>query len=103
MTVPGDDEPGTPPAAVAADVASFGFSDHGPWIVDPDAMVWRMTMMIGAYLYVISDPNRLEQLSNGRCDAKDPDELVRQFTAFFTGGFMAPIERRDERLPAMVA
>jgi AcrR family transcriptional regulator len=71
--------------------------------VDPGAMVWRMTMMIGAYLYVISDPNRLEQLSNGQCDAKDPDELVRQLTAFFTGGFMAPMERRDERSTAMVA
>jgi ubiquinone biosynthesis protein len=28
-------------AGVAADVASFGFSDRGPWVVDIDAMVWR--------------------------------------------------------------
>jgi ubiquinone biosynthesis protein len=26
---------------VAPDVATFGFSDHGPWIVDPEALVWR--------------------------------------------------------------
>ena len=25
----------------APDVARFGFSDHGPWVVDPDALVWR--------------------------------------------------------------
>jgi ubiquinone biosynthesis protein len=28
--------------AVAADVAAFGFSDHGPWVVDPDEMAWRI-------------------------------------------------------------
>lgn len=26
---------------VAPDVASFGFSDEGPWVVDPDGMPWR--------------------------------------------------------------
>jgi len=26
---------------VAPDVASFGFSDEGPWVVDPDEMPWR--------------------------------------------------------------
>ena len=27
--------------SVAPDVAMYGFSDHGPWIVDADAAVWR--------------------------------------------------------------
>jgi ubiquinone biosynthesis protein len=28
-------------AALAADVARFGFSDRGPWVVDPDTLLWR--------------------------------------------------------------
>jgi hypothetical protein len=55
--------------------------------IDPKAIVWRMVAMIGAYLYVVSDPSRLEQLSNGLCDAKDQDEVIRQLSTFFTGGF----------------
>ena len=55
--------------------------------VDTQAIVWRMVAMIGAYLYVVSDPSRLEQLSNGLCDVKDQDEVIRQLSTFFTGGF----------------
>jgi ubiquinone biosynthesis protein len=29
------------PAPLSPDVAVGGFSDHGPWVVDPDAMTWR--------------------------------------------------------------
>jgi AcrR family transcriptional regulator len=60
--------------------------------IDPKAMVWRMTMMIGAYLYVISDPNRLEQLSDGACTADDEAQVIHQFSTFFTGGFKYPME-----------
>jgi AcrR family transcriptional regulator len=60
--------------------------------IDASAMVWRMTMMIGAYLYVVSDPTRLAQLSDGSCDAGDHDEMLRQFSSFFTGGFRAPLD-----------
>ncbi|HEX4493769.1 MAG TPA: AarF/UbiB family protein [Acidimicrobiia bacterium] len=36
-------EGGPEPAnALASDVADFGFSDRGPWVVDPDAMSWRV-------------------------------------------------------------
>ena len=35
-TESGDDEAGGAP-----DVATFGFSDRGPWVVDIDTMVWR--------------------------------------------------------------
>jgi AcrR family transcriptional regulator len=59
--------------------------------IDARAMVWRMTMMIGAYLYVVSDPTRLEQLSDGACDASDQDEMLRQFLSFFTGGFKSQL------------
>ena len=63
--------------------------------IDAGAMVWRMTLMIGAYLYVISDPTRLEQLSDGSCDASDHEEMLRQFLSFFTGGFKSPLVEDD--------
>lgn len=65
--------------------------------IDASAMVWRMTMMIGAYLYVLSDPTRLEQLSDGSCDASDHDEMLRQFLSFFTGGFKSPVMQDAQR------
>lgn len=66
--------------------------------IDPKAIVWRMTMMIGAYLYVASDPYRLEQLSDGTCRADDEAEVIHQFSTFFTGGFNYPIEPLEPRL-----
>lgn len=65
--------------------------------IDPKAMVWRMTMMIGAYLYVIADPYRLEQLSDGTCSADDEEEVIRQFSTFFTGGFESPMDPSSPR------
>lgn len=58
--------------------------------IDPKAIVWRMTMMIGAYLYIVSDASRLEQLSNGLCDINDRNEVIRQLSAFLTAGFKGP-------------
>jgi hypothetical protein len=71
--------------------------------VDARAIVWRMVMMIGAYLYIVSDESRLEQLSGGLCDAKDQGEVIRQISTFLSGGFTKPfdiegtIERRKEK------
>jgi AcrR family transcriptional regulator len=55
--------------------------------VDAKAIVWRMVMMIGAYLYIVSDESRLEQLSSGLCNARDQEEVIRQISTFLTGGF----------------
>lgn len=58
--------------------------------VDPKAIVWRVVMMIGAYLYIVSDANRLRQLSNGLCDASEQEETIRQISTFLTSGFRHP-------------
>lgn len=65
--------------------------------IDPKAIVWRMVAMIGAYLYLVSDASRLEQLSNGLCDANDQEEVIRQLSTFFSGGFKYPsgVENRS--------
>lgn len=59
--------------------------------IDPKAIVWRVVMMIGAYLYIVSDASRLEQLSNGLCKANDQEEVIRQLSSFLAGGFKFPL------------
>lgn len=63
--------------------------------IDPKAMVWRVVMMIGAYLYIVSDARRLEQLSDGLCDVTDQEEAIRQLLAFLTGGFKYPLTIKE--------
>jgi AcrR family transcriptional regulator len=62
--------------------------------LEPDAIVWRMVMMLGAYLYIVADAARIEQLSEGRCHIGEKDEVLRQLTAFLTGGFKHPLDRK---------
>ena len=50
---------------------------------------WRMVLIIGAYLYAHSDAHRLEELSQGKFDSDDVDEMLQQITAFVVGGLMA--------------
>lgn len=50
---------------------------------------WRITLMVGAYLYAVSDTHRLEEMAPGVCDPDDPDEIIDQITAFVVGGLQA--------------
>jgi AcrR family transcriptional regulator len=51
---------------------------------------WRVTLMVGAYLYAFSDTHRLEQLADGICNPNDADEILAQATSFLVGGLAAP-------------
>jgi AcrR family transcriptional regulator len=72
--------------------------------IDPKTIVWRVVMMIGAYLYVVSDESRLEQLSDGQCDARDEEEVMRQISTFLSGGFNSRPDASDQSKagPAML-
>lgn len=50
---------------------------------------WRMIAMIGAYLYTVSDTNRIQDYAPGICDPEDPDEILDQLTRFIVAGFKA--------------
>jgi AcrR family transcriptional regulator len=52
---------------------------------------WRVTLMVGAYMYAFSDTHRLEQLAKDVCNPNDPDEILEQITTFVTGGLEAPV------------
>jgi len=53
-------------------------------------LYWRVTLMVGAYLYAFSDTHRLEVLSEGTCDPSNGTELLDQLTAFIVGALTAP-------------
>jgi AcrR family transcriptional regulator len=65
------------------------FSTALPHLSKKD-IYWRVTLMVGAYLYAFSDTHRLDQLAGGICDANDPEEILTQATAFLVGGLTAP-------------
>lgn len=51
---------------------------------------WRITLMIGAYMYVFSDTHRLDELAPQACDPNDPDEVLDMISKFVTAGMTAP-------------
>lgn len=51
---------------------------------------WRVTLMVGAYMYGFSDTHRLEELAHGVCHLDDSSEILEQVTAFVAGGLEAP-------------
>jgi AcrR family transcriptional regulator len=50
---------------------------------------WRMAMIIGAYLFVHSDAQRLQKMSGGICKVSDLDQMLAELTAFVVGGLKA--------------
>ncbi|TFZ05526.1 TetR/AcrR family transcriptional regulator [Ramlibacter henchirensis] len=51
---------------------------------------WRMTLMVGAYMYAFSDTHRMEVTAPGLVDLDDTEAILDQITAFVVGGLQAP-------------
>lgn len=47
---------------------------------------WRMTLMIGTYLYALSDTNRMEDMEPEAYDPSDSARLMAETAAFIVGG-----------------
>ncbi|MBA1246266.1 MULTISPECIES: TetR/AcrR family transcriptional regulator [Pseudomonas] len=60
-----------------------------PYISECEAY-WRVTLMVGAYMYAFSDTHRLEQLAGDICHPEDSEEVLKQMSAFVTAGMQAP-------------
>ena len=54
--------------------------------LDAKAVYWRTVFMVGAFHYTISDAHRLDVLSQGVCNATDPDEAFAHLVPFLVGG-----------------
>ena len=63
--------------------------DALPHLSEKD-VYWRMTLMIGAYLYAFSDTHRLEEMAPGIVNPDDPEEILKAITSFVTAGMLAP-------------
>jgi AcrR family transcriptional regulator len=61
--------------------------------LSPKDVYWRMTLVVGAYLYAFSDTHRLEIMAPGICDPNDTEEVFTAVTSFVTGGMQAPVLR----------
>jgi len=52
---------------------------------------WRVTLMVGTYLYAFSDTHRMEEMTPpGLYDPENTEALIEQVTRFVVGGFEAP-------------
>lgn len=60
-----------------------------PGLSDLDAN-WRITLMVGTYLYAFSDSHRMEErLPDGQYNPEDWQSLIGQVTSFVVGGMSA--------------
>lgn len=62
--------------------------EANPKLTEKD-VYWRITLMIGAYLYVFSDTHRLEVLAPGVCNPDDDEELLEMISTFVAAGMRA--------------
>jgi len=65
-----------------------------------EEICWRYYLVIGGFLQLISDaqhPQRLRQLSGGRCDPDNPDRMIEVLIAFFLFGMKAPAPSGNAR------
>lgn len=51
---------------------------------------WRFVQIIGAYLYLISDAHRAEEISEGLIDVQDEDAMLRQLVAMGAAALLGP-------------
>ena len=89
----------TEPPEVSYKLRSLAYSESTKAYVDalrkvlpglPEKdLYWRVTLMIGAYLYAFSDSHRLEVLAKDICNPGDPVEVLEQLTSFVVGGLRA--------------
>jgi AcrR family transcriptional regulator len=56
-------------------------------------LYWRYYFMMGAYVWTLLQPGRLEAISQGRCDPADMEAAIREIVPFVCAGLAAPVGR----------
>jgi AcrR family transcriptional regulator len=67
--------------------------------MDPAEVNWRFVFVIGAIFYMSSGVDRLVDLSSGRYDSEEIDEVIPRIMNFLTGGMLAPPTELRRRKP----
>lgn len=55
---------------------------------------WRVYFMMGAYVWTLLQPGRLEAISGGTCDPGDMETAIAEIVPFLCAGLLAPARRR---------
>jgi AcrR family transcriptional regulator len=58
------------------------------------AVVWRVSAMVGGYLFLLSQSGRVSALSNGKCNPSDIDTAIAQMVEYSVAGLSAPDARK---------
>lgn len=53
-------------------------------------LYWRFELLWGSFLFVLCNPSRLEQFTEGICNPGHPDVVLSQLLAVYIAGFHAP-------------
>ena len=53
-------------------------------------LYWRYYFMMGAYVWTLLQPGRLEAISQGSCDPADMEAAIREIVPFVCAGLAAP-------------
>lgn len=59
--------------------------------VPTETLYWRYYFMMGAYVWTLLQPGRLEAISQGRCDPADMEAAIREIVPFLCAGLAAPV------------
>jgi AcrR family transcriptional regulator len=58
--------------------------------VPAKTLYWRYYFMMGAYVWTLLQPGRLEAISQGRCDPADMEAAIGEIVPFLCAGLSAP-------------
>ncbi len=61
--------------------------------VPAKTLYWRYYFMMGAYVWTLLQPGRLEAISQGSCDPADMEAAIREIVPFVCAGLAAPVGR----------
>ena len=61
--------------------------------VPAEILYWRYYFTMGAYVWTLLQPGRLEAISQGRCDPADMESAIREIVPFVCAGLAAPAGR----------
>lgn len=61
--------------------------------IPPKTLYWRYYFMMGAYVWTLLQPGRLEAISRGSCDPADMEAAIREIVPFVCAGLAAPVGR----------
>ena len=68
--------------------------------LSPEDLGWRFHFLLGAMVYTMADPGRIQSLTGGQCDPGDVQAVMLHMVPFIAAGFRSPpISRPVRRKP----